>query len=263
MSWDRTAVMGIVNVTPDSFSDGGRYDHPQRAIAHGRALIDAGAMVIDIGGESTRPGAAPVSIDDEIDRVRPVVADLVDAGCLVSIDTRHAEVADAALAAGAHLVNDVSGLRDRHMVDVCVARGVPAVVMHMLGEPATMQHDPQYDDVVSEVTTWLAASAQRALDAGVPSVMVDPGLGFGKTTEHNVALLRALPFALGHPVLVGASRKRFLERMGAPAAAPERDPATIAVHLLAAQRGAAMVRAHDVAGHVQALAVDRMVRSGG
>ena len=254
--------MGVVNVTPDSFSDGGRYADPARAIARSLELVRAGAMVIDVGGESTRPGAEPVGDAVEIDRIAPVIAALAGSGCIVSIDTSHVAVAEAAIAAGAHIVNDVSGLRDRAMVELCASTGTPAVIMHMLGTPAAMQREPTYVDVVDDVCAYLAHAAAGALDAGVPSVMVDPGIGFGKTVAHNLALLRAVPFGMTAPVLVGASRKRFIEHVAGASEAGDRDPGSIAVHLFAAQRGAAMVRVHDVAGHVQALALDRAVRAG-
>jgi dihydropteroate synthase len=255
VSWTGAAVMGIVNVTPDSFSDGGRYLDVERAVAHGRQLTADGALIVDVGGESTRPGAEPVGVTTEVDRVRPVIAALVAAGVLVSVDTRWAEVAAAAVDAGAHVVNDISGLADPEMAGVCASSGTPIVVGHMRGVPATMQLAPTYDDVVAEVTSELRAGAARALAAGVPSVLVDPGLGFGKTVEHNLALLRALPLDVAHPIVIGASRKGFIGSIGGAATPADRDAGTLAAHLFAAERGAALVRAHDVAGHVQALAV--------
>jgi len=185
----------------------------------------------------------------------PVIRELAGQGVAVSVDTRNPETAHAALAAGAHLVNDITGLSDPEMRRLCAERGVPAVIMHMQGEPRTMQLDPQYEDVVTEVRDYLLGRAAEAMAAGVPSVVVDPGIGFGKTFEHNLALLRALPTLTGgaYPVLVGASRKGLLERLAGPAPAPERDAPSIAVHLFAAERGAALVRVHDVTGHVRAL----------
>lgn len=260
LTWHRPSVMGIVNVTPDSFSDGGRFSDPHRAIAHGRQLVADGASIVDVGGESTRPGATRVPIGVEIDRVRPVVAALAGGGAIVSVDTRWAEVASAAIGAGAHLVNDVSGLDDPDMVDVCARSGTPIVIGHMQGAPPTMQDDPHYDDVVAEVTVFLERRAAAALAAGVPSVLVDPGLGFGKTVAHNLALLAALPLAVTSPVVIGASRKGFISRLAGPNRPEERDPGTLAVHLFAAQRGVAVVRAHNVRDHVQALTVDRALR---
>lgn len=248
--------MGIVNVTPDSFSDGGRYCSGDHAYRHARALVADGAHVVDIGGESTRPGAAPVSADDEWRRISPVVERLAaDGDVHISVDTRRAEVARRALAAGVHLINDVSGLRDPAMVEVCATAGVPVVIMHMQGEPATMQVDPRYDDVVAEVSQWLHHQALMALHAGVPSVMVDPGIGFGKRLEHNLALLDAIDELGDHgrwPVLIGASRKRMLGELYGIERPEDRDTASVEVHLRAAARGAAMVRVHDVAAHVAA-----------
>jgi dihydropteroate synthase len=255
VAWPGTAVMGIVNVTPDSFSDGGRFLAVDAAVAHGRQLAADGALVVDVGGESTRPGAEPAGVGIEIDRVRPVIAALVADGLLVSVDTRWAEVAAAAVASGAHIVNDVSGLADPEMVTVAATTGTPLVIGHMLGTPATMQDDPTYDDVVAEVTASLRDGARRALAGGVPSVLVDPGIGFGKTLDHNLALLRALPLDVDHPMVVGASRKGFIGRLTGARTPADRDAGTLAAHLLAAQRGIALVRAHDVAAHVQGLAV--------
>ncbi|MVN88093.1 dihydropteroate synthase [Deinococcus sp. HMF7620] len=257
VGWKGTAVMGILNVTPDSFSDGGRHASLGAAVAAAQAMHAAGVLMVDIGGESTRPGAEPVPAEQEIDRVRPVVAALRDVGVLLSVDTLKPEVAEAALAAGAHLVNDVGGLRDPAMRAVCAAYGAPACIMHMQGEPRTMQRDPQYSDVVAEVSAFLQEQARLALGAGVPDVLLDPGLGFGKTLDHNLTLLRALPAMCAgpHPVLVGASRKRLIDWLAQVPAAEDRDPGTLALHLHAARAGAAVVRAHAGAAHVQALRV--------
>lgn len=250
--------MGVVNVTPDSFSDGGKFPGPQGAIDHGLALAHAGARILDVGGESTRPGAEPVDAAEEEARVLPVIAALVErSGVLVSVDTNKAEVARAAIEAGAHLVNDVSGLQNPAMIAVLAEAGVPGVIMHMLGEPRTMQQEPRYVDVVAEVEAFLLERAERALGAGVPSVVLDPGLGFGKTVEHNLALVRAVPrlTELGHPLLVGGSRKQSIGAITGVARAADRDPGSIALHLHAAASGAGLLRVHDVAGHAQALAV--------
>jgi dihydropteroate synthase len=256
LRWDRPIVMGVLNVTPDSFSDGGRYADVDAAVVHGLRLVRDGAAIVDVGGESTRPGATPVPLDVEINRVVPVITALsVESDAVISVDTRHAPVAEAAIAAGARIVNDVTGLRSADMVAVCASAGVPAVVMHMLGDPTTMQIDPHYDDVVGEVAAWLAAQCAVAAAAGVPSTIIDPGIGFGKLLEHNLALLDAIDRLGDAPVLVGASRKRFIGELSGVADPLERDPGTIAAHLHAVRRGAAIVRAHDVAGHVQALAV--------
>jgi dihydropteroate synthase len=257
LRWRGAALMGVVNVTPDSFSDGGAHLDPGDAVAAGLRMVERGALIVDVGGESTRPGAAPVDESEEASRVVPVVEALAARGVVVSVDTRRHSVAEASLAAGAALVNDVSGLRDPAMVEVCARAGAPAVVMHMLGEPRTMQMDPRYDDVVAEVTDYLLVAAERALAAGVPDVVLDVGLGFGKTLDHNVALLNATSSlaAHGHPVLVGASRKSFLGRIAGVERPADRLGASIAAHLQAARLGAALLRVHDVEEHRQALAV--------
>ena len=255
-------LMGVVNVTPDSFSDGGRYYELDTAVAHALQLVREGADIVDIGGESTRPGAAPVEVDEELRRVVPVVRDLASAGVAVSIDTRHAAVAEAAVVAGACLVNDVSGLRSPAMRAVAARHGVPAVAMHMpVDDPAVMQRHTDYVDVVGDVVAFLRDHAALALAEGVPTVIVDPGIGFGKTVEQNVALVRRLDelVALGHPVLVGASRKRFIGVLTGVEQPEERVAGTVAVHLAAVGRGARLIRAHDVAAHRQALAMWRAV----
>lgn len=251
--------MGVVNVTPDSFSDGGRYLDPDAAVAHGRQLIAEGADLVDVGGESTRPGADPVGVDEEIRRVEPVIAAL--AGSVrVSVDTRHAEVAEAAVAAGATMVNDVSA----SLHETAARLGVAWVAMHMQGEPGTMQADPRYGDVVTEVRDHLVARAEAATTAGVCEVWIDPGFGFGKTLEHNLDLLAHLDVlaATGWPVLVGTSRKSSLGRLlaasdGSPDPPPAEDrlEASIATATYAMARGAGMIRAHDVRATAQAARV--------
>ncbi len=257
LRWRGPALVGILNVTPDSFSDGGRHAALDDAVAQGLRLHGEGAILVDVGGESTRPGAAPVSEAEELRRVVPVIERLAGAGVLLSIDTRKPAVARRALAAGARVVNDVGGLSDAAMREVCAAAGAPAVVMHMQGEPATMQLEPRYDDVLAEVSEFLEGAAEAALNAGVPDVVLDPGIGFGKTLEHNLTLLKGLDWltARGRPVMVGASRKGFLGRLTGVSEARERLAATLAVHLDAARHGAALLRVHDVAAHRQALAV--------
>lgn len=259
----RPLVMGIVNVTPDSFSDGGLHVDPEAAVAAALRMLAEGADIIDVGGESTRPGADPVSIEDEIERVVPVVGALAARGVCVSVDTRHAAVADAALDAGASIVNDVSGFRDPQMVHQAAGSRAGLVVMHMLGEPRTMQAAPVYEDVVSEVTAYLTGQARMLEAAGIERerIALDPGLGFGKTTAHNLALLRGLPHlvALGHPVLVGASRKRFIGEVTGVDAPAGRVAGSVAVALDAVSRGAAVVRVHDVAATVQALAMQTAI----
>ncbi len=256
LSWRGVGVIGVLNVTPDSFSDGGQWGSVEAAVQAARAMAAAGALMVDIGGESTRPGAEPVSVEVECDRVLPVIRALERSGIPISVDTRRTEVAAAALAAGAHLINDVTGLRDPQMMQICAEKGVPAVIMHMRGEPRTMQQQTDYGDLEEEIFGFLKAQAERALAAGVPSVVLDPGLGFAKTAEQNVALLKALPrlVAYGYPVLVGASRKSFVGKLAGIAVPRERDSASVAAHLFAASQGASLVRVHNVPAHVSALA---------
>lgn len=257
---ERTAIMGIVNVTPDSFSDGGAFFDPAAAIEHGLRLAAAGADILDVGGESTRPGADPVSEPEELRRVVPVVRGLAArAGVPVSVDTTKAAVAEAALAAGASIVNDISALRlDPRLGEVVARAGAALVIMHMQGEPRTMQLAPRYEDLLGEVIAALAAGAGRAAAAGIDpeKVIVDPGIGFGKTLEHNLELLERLDAlaVLGRPILVGPSRKAFIGKLlDAPAAG--RVEGTIAACCLAAARGAHAVRVHDVAEVRRALLV--------
>jgi len=250
--------MGVVNVTPDSFSDGGEFFDAEKAIAHGRELIEAGADVLDIGGESTRPGAEAVSAEEELRRVAPVVEGL--AGTVpISIDTAKAPVAEAAIDRGALIVNDVTGLRgDEGMASLCAERGVEVVLMHMLGTPRTMQNDPTYGDVVVEARDFLLERVELAVSAGInqEKVWIDPGIGFGKTLGHNLALLAATAefAATGIPVLVGPSRKAFIGKIDGSVEG-DRLGGTIASCLQALAGGAGMVRVHDVAPVVQAIRV--------
>lgn len=250
MPLDHTLIMGILNVTPDSFSDGGRFLDPAAAIAEGEAMVAAGADLVDVGGESTRPGADPVSPTEELARVLPVVAALVALGIVVSVDTAKAEVAEAVLAAGAHVINDVTALADPSMAATVARHQAGLVVMHMQGTPRTMQAEPTYDDVVGEVRDYLVAAAERAIAAGVPpaAIVIDPGIGFGKTLEHNLRLLAATDVlaATGFPVMVGASRKAFLGTLLEQADPTDRDIGTGAVTALTIARGAAITRVHNV-----------------
>ena len=255
--------MGVLNVTPDSFSDGGLYATTERAVAHGLELVAEGADVVDVGGESSRPGAEPVPLDEELARVVPVVEALAAAGARVSVDTTKAAVARAAVAVGATLVNDISA----SLWEVAAETGAGWVAVHMQGEPRTMQADPRYDDVVAEVHGFVLERAARARAAGVGEVWVDPGIGFGKTTAHNLSLLRHLPELVAGAaaagcagVLVGTSRKRFLGLLAAgdaggadrpPAPVTERLEGSLATAAAALVAGAAMVRVHDVAATVQ------------
>jgi len=260
---DRPIVMGILNVTPDSFSDGGLFAESSDAVAHARAMLEARADIVDVGGESTRPGSDQVRVEDEIGRVLPVVEEFAHEGVPVSIDTRHAEVAAACVEAGASIINDVSGFGDSAMIDLAASTDAGLVVMHMQGEPRTMQVEPHYDDVVAEVSTFLLQRASQLEAAGVARerIAIDPGLGFGKTTEHNLELLRRLPeiVALGYPVVVGASRKRFIGELTGVAEPRERLAGSLAAALMAVAGGAAVVRVHDVAETVQALRVARAI----
>jgi dihydropteroate synthase len=264
----RCLVMGVVNVTPDSFSDGGRYLDPAAAVAHGLALVAEGADLLDVGGESTRPGATDVPEAVELERVLPVVEELArTAEVPVSIDTRKAAVAAAALAAGATMVNDVSaGRHDPDLLGVAADAKVPLVLMHMLGTPATMQDDPRYDDVVAEVEAFLAERCRAAEAAGVDhqALVVDPGIGFGKRDQDNYALLDQLArfTRLGHPVMVGTSRKGFIGRaLDSPA--DQRVEGTAATVVWAVERGARIVRVHDVAPMVRAVRMtEAMLRWG-
>lgn len=257
---DRCLVMGILNVTPDSFSDGGEHADAVAALRHGKGLALEGADIVDVGGESTRPGSDPVSVVDELARTVPVVEALAHGlDVPLSVDTRRAEVAEACVAAGASIVNDVSGFRDPAMVAVAAACDAGLVVMHMLGEPKTMQAEPRYDDVVAEVREYLGVQARMLEEAGVAPgrIAVDPGLGFGKTTAHNLELLRRLDeiASLGYPVLIGASRKRFIGEVTGVATPSERVHGSTAVALWSASHGADVVRVHDVSATAESLAM--------
>jgi len=262
-AFPRPAVLGVVNVTPDSFSDGGHYLRPEAAIALALGYLDEGAAMVDVGGESTRPGSEGVTAEVELSRIEPVLEHLQ--GCPVSVDTSKAAVARRALELGAVMVNDVTALRgDPELGGVVADAGAYLCLMHMLGEPRTMQDDPRYDDVVSDVKAFLEERLAVAVQAGIPEerICLDPGIGFGKTVEHNVELLGRLDelVAIGRPVLVGASRKRFLGRLlGDPDAVTGSVSAGVAVAVLAFERGASFLRVHDVRAHVEALQAARAV----
>ena len=274
---EHTLIMGVVNVTPDSFSDAaafatpsGEIDH-EAAVDHGLRLWEAGADLIDIGGESTRPGSRSVDAVTELGRILPVVEALVEAGVVVSVDTSKASVAEAVIDADVDVINDVTALRDPAMADVCAGARVGLVLMHMQGRPETMQDDPRYTDVITEVHDFLLAAAGRAERAGISPdrICVDPGIGFGKTLDHNLELLANLEVIvdIGFPVMVGTSRKgslgEILDRSGHPANAEDRDPATGATTALAIASGVAVVRVHNVAHAVQAARIaDAIVRAG-
>ncbi|HVG67608.1 MAG TPA: dihydropteroate synthase [Gaiellales bacterium] len=259
-SLPRAALMGVVNVTPDSFSDGGLFLDAGAAVQHGLQLAEEGAHLLDVGGESTRPGADPVSADEELARVIPVVERLVaESGVPVSIDTAKAVVAERALAAGATMVNDVTAMRaDPEMAGVVAAADAAVCLMHMQGTPRTMQDDPRYDDVVAEVVEFLGERVSAAVGAGIDErrICVDPGIGFGKTVDHNLRLLQELDAlcVLGRPVVIGVSRKRFLGTLTGRQEG-DRVAATVAANVAAFERGARMFRVHDVAPNRDALAV--------
>jgi dihydropteroate synthase len=252
-------LMGIVNVTPDSFSDGGMFLDAERAVAHGRQLEAEGADILDVGGESTRPGAEAVSAEEELRRVAPVVEGLLAGEVAVSIDTSKLAVAEAALEAGAVIVNDVTALRaEPELAGLCAERGCDVVLMHMLGDPRTMQEDPTYDDVVDDVKAFLAGRIEFAIAEGIDEerIWADPGIGFGKTVEHNLELLRRLGelAELGRPIVVGTSRKSFIGKLtGAPV--ERRLGGTIASSVLAFANGAEVLRVHDVGPVREALTV--------
>lgn len=256
------AIMAVLNVTPDSFSDGGRFLEPERAVARARQMVEEGAAIVDVGGESTRPGAAPVPAEDQLRRILPVLERLRDAlpaTVGISVDTRSARVAARVLAAGASIVNDISAGADPAMLEAVAAHGASIVLMHMQGEPATMQDDPRYDDVSAEVCAFLAARAAEARRHGIDAarLVVDPGIGFGKTRAHNLALLADLPrlVALGYPVLLGTSRKRFMGAICRETAPHELIGATCATTALGVAAGVRLFRVHDVRANRQALEV--------
>lgn len=259
LDFDRTRVMGILNVTPDSFSDGGQWAEKGRALRHASEMARAGADIIDIGGESTRPGAQDVGVEQELGRVIPLIEAVVsEIDIPVSIDTSKPEVMTAAVAAGAGMINDVFALRRRGALDTAASLSVPVCIMHMQGEPRDMQHSPDYRDVAGEVLDFLLARARACQLAGIPSqqIVIDPGFGFGKTLQHNIDLFRALPalVAAGYPVLVGISRKFMLGQLtGQPIG--QRLYSSLSAAVLAAQAGASIIRVHDVAETVDALKI--------
>lgn len=264
-------IMGILNLTPDSFSDGGRYTDVERALIHARQMVDEGARIIDVGGESTRPGSERVSVEEQLSRILDIIRALrreLPADTVISVDTTRVPVAEAAIRAGASMLNDVSaGRDDPRMFALAAETGVPIALMHMQGTPATMQDNPAYNDVVAEVDDFLRQRARAAEEAGVAKeqIVVDPGIGFGKTREHNLQLLAALPVfvASGYPVLLGTSRKRF---MGAVCQEKDTDQligATCSTTVIGAQAGVSIFRVHDVRPNRQAMEVTRAIAGSG
>lgn len=258
-------IMGVVNVTPDSFSDGGEFLDPQKAIDHGHKLIEEGADILDLGGESTRPGAEPVGHQEEMDRVLPVIEGLKDEKALISIDTRHTDVMREALKAGAGMINDVNALRDEGAVELAAKAGVPVCLMHMQGNPETMQKNPQYQDVIEDVYKFLKDRVQACLDAGMDqkNIIIDPGIGFGKTLDQNLILLKNIKkFSSIHsPILLGTSRKSFIQKIDCTAEVQDRLPGSLASLLWGYQNGAQLFRVHDVKETAQALKVFAAIQS--
>jgi len=266
LSLSQPILMGIINATPDSFSDGGDAFAVEDAVSRGLALMEAGASIIDVGGESTRPGADVVPIEEEIKRTRPVVERLVEAGAVVSIDTRNAATMSAAIDAGAQIVNDVTALRhDPNALGVVASRGVSLMLMHIQGEPQTMQINPTYDDVVEEVRVHLLERISVCESAGIPGaeIAIDPGIGFGKTVDHNLSLLKHIDRLVdtGHPVVLGVSRKSFIAKLSGGEEPKERAPGSIAAALAALQAGVQIFRVHDVAETRQAVSVWQAIAS--
>ncbi len=258
-------IMGVLNCTPDSFSDGGRFMDAEKAVAHALAMEKAGAAIVDIGGESTRPGSDPVSLEEEKKRVLPVIEGLRKrSSVLISIDTVKPELAEEALTLGADIINDVSGLSGHEMRAVAAAHKAPVVLMHMKGKPKTMQKDPRYEDVVEEIASFFADSIALARREGIKRIILDPGIGFGKTVAHNLALIGAIGRfrELGCPILIGASRKSFLGTITG-ADVGEREAATTAINTIALLRGASILRVHDVESARQAIAVVEAFRDQG
>jgi dihydropteroate synthase len=259
---DRTLLMGVLNVTPDSFSDGGRFLDPGEAVRHARRMVEEGADLIDAGGESSRPGSDPVHAEEEWRRLQPVLEGLLrEVRVPISVDTYKPEVAGRALALGAHMLNDIGGLRDPAMIETVASHGAAVVIMHMKGEPKTMQQAAEYEDVVGEVKAFLEQQAARAAAAGIDGIVIDPGLGFGKTAQHSLEILRRLPelVELGYPVLIGPSRKSFLGQVtGAPV--EDRLEGTLAAVTASVLGGARIVRVHDVKQCRRAVQVAEAIR---
>jgi dihydropteroate synthase len=261
----RPRIMGVINITPDSFSDGGKYLDPLAACRHAESLVRDGADLLDIGGESSRPGSDPVPQEQELERVIPVIREVISLGVPVSVDTGKPRVAEAALEAGASIVNDVTGLADPTMAPLVAGAGAGLIIMHMKGTPRSMQEDPRYDDVTSEVGAWLQERRGTAESHGVPreAIVLDPGIGFGKRLVHNLELLARLDelVRLGSPILIGVSRKSFIEKLTGTEQPEDRVPGSLAAMIAARDGGAMLFRVHDVAATRQALTVFESIRA--
>lgn len=247
LNFDETLIMGILNVTPDSFSDGGLFIDAGKAIEHAKQMVEDGADIIDVGGESTRPGSEPISDEDEFARIEPIIKKIVDIDAPISVDTYKPYVARKCIELGAHIINDITGLRNQAMIDLAAELKVPVVVMHMKGEPKNMQQNPVYEDLVNEIKKFLREKISKAKRAGIDNIIIDPGIGFGKTTEHNLQILKRLnEFAeLGCPVMVGPSRKSFIGNITGLKVG-ERLEGTLASAAIAVMNGANIIRVHDV-----------------
>ena len=259
---DHTLIIGILNVTPDSFSDGGRFLNPAAAIKHAQQMMADGADIIDVGGESTRPGSEPVPIKEELRRVAPVIKELVKLKILVSIDTMKPEVADTCLSLGASMLNDVTGLRNPEMIKVAAQHNVPTIIMHMLGTPKTMQANPHYRNVVDDVKRYLQTQAEKAKTAGIEQVILDPGIGFGKTVEHNLQLIKNIAALkeLGYPIAVGPSRKSFIGKILNIDNPQDRLEGTLAAVTLCVLYGADIIRVHDVKECTRAIRIAEAIK---
>ena len=265
LSLEEPVLMGVLNVTPDSFHDGGKFDNHDAAVSHGKRLVNSGAEIVDIGGESTRPGAKPISVQEELDRVLPVIEGLALEDVLIAVDTRRAAVMREALAAGAVIVNDVTALADEDAVKLVKETGASAIIMHMQGMPRTMQKNPQYDDAPYEISTFLTRKVNELKNAGLPldRIAIDPGIGFGKTDTHNFEILRSISMlhGSGAAVVLGSSRKSFIGRAAEAETTDARLPGTIAATLHAVSQGAQIHRVHDVAEVKQALKIWQQSRT--
>lgn len=260
---DHPLIMGVLNVTPDSFSDGGKFFDQKAAIKHAQQMIKDGADIIDVGGESTRPDSEPVSKEEELRRVLPLIKALKDSPVPLSIDTMKPEVADAALNAGASILNDVTGLRNQEMVKIAAKHNVPTIIMHMLCTPKTMQANPEYKDVVKEVKSYLKTQAEKAKAAGITQIIIDPGIGFGKTVEHNLQLIKHIPEfkKLGYPVLMGPSRKSFIGKLLNIDNPEDRLEGTLAAVTACVLNGADILRVHDVKECKRAIQIAHAIKS--